>query len=133
MSKKSIVFFVAFLLLPFFLHAPDLVSMAESSEAAAPETLKMWVTAYSSSVDETDSTPFHTALGTEVRDGIVATNMLPFGTLIKIPELFDDKVFVVEDRMHPRKRWIVDVWMESKGKAKEFGAHFADVQIVRKP
>ena len=54
------------------------------------ETLTMWVTAYSSTPEETDDTPFITASNTRVRHGIVATNMLPFGTRIQFPEVFGD-------------------------------------------
>jgi 3D (Asp-Asp-Asp) domain-containing protein len=91
----------------------------------------LWVTAYSSSPDETDEDPFITATGKEVRDGIVATNILPFGTKIKIPSLFGDKIFVVEDRMHYRKTNVIDVWMESKEKALNFGAHYTEVLILK--
>src|SRR3990167_1248447 len=38
------------------------------------------ITAYSSTPEETDSTPFITASGTHVRDGVVAANFLPLGT-----------------------------------------------------
>ncbi|MBI2036999.1 MAG: hypothetical protein HYT14_01400, partial [Candidatus Liptonbacteria bacterium] len=53
------------------------------------------ITAYSSTPEETDSTPFITASGTHVRDGVVAANFLPFGTAVKIPELYGDRLFVV--------------------------------------
>ena len=80
---------------------------------ATPEIdpLFMKVTAYSSSPDETDNTPFITASGKTVRDGVVATNVLPFGTKIKIPSLFGDKIFTVEDRMHRRMKNVMDIWM----------------------
>ncbi len=68
----------------------------------APQAMAMRITAYSSTVDQTDSTPFITANGVHVHDGVVATNALPFGTQIKIPALFGDKVFTVEDRMARR-------------------------------
>ena len=96
----------------------------------ASRVVYMRVTAYSSSPDETDSTPFTTAMGTEVHDGIVATNILPFGTKIKIPSLFGDKIFTVEDRMNKRIKNTVDVWMTGKIKALRFGANYADVVII---
>ena len=65
-------------------------------------TRQVVVTFYSSTIDQTDSTPFITANGTYVRDGIVASNFLVFGTVVKFPELFGDKRFVVMDRMNPR-------------------------------
>jgi len=90
----------------------------------------LWVTAYSSSPDETDDDPFITATGKFVRDGFAATNILPFGTKIKIPSLFGDKIFTIEDRMHYRKTNVVDIWMESKEKALKFGAHYVEVIIL---
>ncbi|OGZ52853.1 MAG: hypothetical protein A3B25_01005 [Candidatus Ryanbacteria bacterium RIFCSPLOWO2_01_FULL_48_26] len=103
----------------------------EAEKAAiAAATTRVWLTAYSSSVDETDDTPFITASGKHVRDGIVATNFLPFGTKIKIPKVFGDKIFIVEDRMHPRKKGIVDIWMPSKKEALRFGSFKADIVVV---
>jgi len=90
----------------------------------------LWVTAYSSNPDETDDDPFITATGKFVRDGFAATNILPFGTKIKIPSLFGDKIFTIEDRMHYRKTNVVDIWMESKEKALKFGAHYVEVIIL---
>ena len=85
-------------------------------------TTEAILTAYSSSSDETDDTPFTTASGGSVRDGVVANNCLSYGTEIQIPELFGDKTFIVEDRKHSRYScsW-VDVWYPSKEEAKEFG------------
>jgi len=44
-----------------------------------------------------------------VRDGVIATNILPFGTKVRIPEIFGDKVFVVEDRMARKHADRVDI------------------------
>src|SRR3989344_4334376 len=60
------------------------------------------ITAYSSRPEETDSTPFIAASGKRVFDGMVAANWLPLGTKVRIPELYGNKIFVVEDRMHAR-------------------------------
>lgn len=90
----------------------------------------MHITAYSSSVDETDSTPNITASGIRVRDGIVASNAFPLGTKIKIPELYGDKVLTIEDRMHQRFTDRIDVWMPSKWGALHFGKKQAEVEIV---
>jgi len=98
----------------------------------ADQVAYMRITAYSSSPDETDSTPFTTAMGTEVHDGIVATNFLPFGTKIQIPALFGNKTFTVEDRMNRRIKNGMDIWMPSKAKALRFGANYADVVIIGK-
>ncbi|MBI4094813.1 MAG: 3D domain-containing protein [Candidatus Liptonbacteria bacterium] len=88
------------------------------------------VTAYSSTPEETDDTPFVTASGTAVRDGVIAANFLPFGTKVQIPRLFGQKLFVVEDRMHRRKENFVDIWMPAKSDALRFGIHEAELIIL---
>lgn len=85
---------------------------------------------YSSTPDQTDDTPFITAKGTYVRDGIVATNMLPFGTLIRIPSAFGDKVFVVEDRMNKRYQNHIDVWFPDRQSALEFGRKTVKIEVL---
>ena len=104
---------------------------------ASPETPKrvvskvlVVITAYSSTVWQTDDTPFITASGTQVRDGIVATNILPMGTMIKIPDLYGDRVFVVEDRMHPRKNYQVDIWFPDYLTALNFGAKYSYIEVL---
>jgi len=88
------------------------------------------VTAYSSSPYETDSSPYITASGDWVQDGIAAANFLSFGTKFKIPELFGDKIFVVQDRMHPRKRYQIDIWFPLRSEALEFGAHYTYIELI---
>ena len=97
---------------------------------AVPKTVRVMVTGYSSTPDQTDSSPFITASGTYVRDGIVAANFLPIGKAIKIPKLFGDKVFIVEDRMNRRYWYSVDIWFSSRDLAKTFGAKVVDIEIV---
>jgi len=108
------------------------VDNPESLPESTPEVikLKITVTGYSSSPDETDSDPHITASGKWVRDGIVATNLLPFGTKVRIPEEFGDKVFVVEDRMHSRFSNRIDVWFPSKNEARSFGKKNLEVEIL---
>lgn len=96
-------------------------------------SVEVWITAYSSTPEETDDTPFITASGSEVREGIVAANFLPFSAKIKIPEIFGDKIFIVEDRMHKRKTDFVDIWMPSKEKAKNFGIRRAKILVIEFP
>lgn len=94
--------------------------------------IKMIVTAYSSTPEQTDDTPFITASGKNVADGIVANNMLRFGTKIKIPELYGDKIFVVQDRMHQRKgKYHLDIWFPEYPEAKNFGAKIADIEVLK--
>jgi len=88
------------------------------------------VTAYSSEVEQTDSTPYITASGTYVRQGVVAANWLPIGTKVRIPDLFGDQVFVVEDRMHSRHTNRLDVWFPNRAEAVQFGLREANVEIL---
>ncbi len=92
--------------------------------------LTVLITGYSSTLDQTDDSPFITANGTYVRDGIIAANFLPFGTRIKIPEIFGDKIFVVEDRMNRRYWQNVDIWFPDRASAREFGLKKAKIQIL---
>ncbi len=87
--------------------------------------------AYNSVPGQTDSTPFITASGTTVRRGVVAANFLPIGTLITIPDLYGDEVFVVEDRMNSRYRNNVDIWMESVSEARAFGRKSVEIHIYQ--
>ena len=142
MEKQIITFLVVALLLVSPIsagyHTQDLpqeaqksvFKIAEAAEDHKQVTRSVWITAYSSTPEETDDTPFITASMTQVRDGIVAANFLDFGTEIRIPRLFGDKVFVVEDRMHRRKKNFVDIWMPSKMEALEFGIHHTDIVIL---
>ena len=100
------------------------VSPAPEPIQAPEQTVRTYtisVTAYSSTPDQTDDTPFTTANGQTVRDGIIATNFLPFHTRVRFPQLFGDKVFTVEDRMNKRYATRADIWMESREAAIKFG------------
>lgn len=88
------------------------------------------ITAYSSTVDQTDSTPFITASGTRVRDGVIAANFLPIGTMVKIPSVFGEKVFRVEDRMNKRYWMRADIWMPTREQALTFGLRTLPVEII---
>lgn len=92
------------------------------------------MTAYNSEVAQCDDSPCITANGFNVCEhGIedtVAANFLPFGTKIRIPELFGDRVFIVRDRMHNRFSDRVDVWMLEKTNAKNFGVQIATIEVI---
>lgn len=87
------------------------------------------VTAYSSTPDQTDDTPFIAATGKRVHDGMVAANFLRFGTRVRFPDNFGDKNFFVEDRMHERFSDRMDIWMETREEALKFGLRRIKVEI----
>lgn len=128
-SKENLVFSEAVIiqgnsLLPVSSH------LLTEDEPKTTKKIRVIVTAYSSSPWETDDTPYLTASGTTVRDGIVATNILPFGTKIKLSSLYGDKIFVVEDRMNSRKGYHVDIWHSSYLEAKQFGVKLTEMEII---
>lgn len=105
--------------------------LPQVAEYQVKRTLRITVTAYSSTKDQTDADPFITASGTFVRDGIIAHNFLPFGTRVRFPEVFGDKIFVVQDRMNPRKGYyIADIWMPTREAAKTWGAPVLTMEIL---
>lgn len=100
-------------------------------QPVARRTLWVTVTAYSSTVDQTDGDPFTTASGEKVRDGIIAWNNVPFGTKVRLPDKFGDKIFVVKDRLNPRaSRYHLDIWMPTREAAKQWGARVVKVEIL---
>ncbi|MGC9610717.1 MAG: hypothetical protein ABSE68_00630 [Minisyncoccia bacterium] len=129
MKRFILPIFCGILILqPILMGGP--LAVAADKPVPGSNTISVWVTAYSSSLNETDDTPFITATNKKVRDGFMAANFLPFGTRVRIPELFGDKIFIIEDRMSRRKTNFVDVWMPAKNDALEFGIHQAKIEIV---
>lgn len=133
---------------------PDWLTLVQPANAAAPQqyfstnqvdidahmqqyfvnkkprkSMKVTVSAYSSTKDQTDKTPYLTAYNTEVRDGIVAANFLPVGTVVRFPQRFGDKLFVVEDRMDERFGLQVDIWMSKYDDAKKFGIQYLEMEV----
>ncbi len=104
--------------------------LPQANERPAKYVIKVPVTAYSSTPDQTDDTPFITARGTMVRPGIVAANFLPFGAMIRMPSHFGNQVFVVEDRMNQRYDKRVDIWMESRQQAKQWGLRQVAIEVL---
>lgn len=93
-------------------------------------TMKIVVTAYNSEPGQTDDTPWITASGTTCRDGVVAANFLPIGAIVRFPDLYGDKEFVVEDRMNARYYYKIDIWMADHSDAIKFGAKYVKVEIL---
>lgn len=100
-------------------------------------------TAYSSEVAQTDDTPCIPANGYNLckhydEEGVrntIAINFLPFETKVRLPELFDDKVFVVRDRMNAKYNYDrigycrLDVWMPTREEAVQFGVRRVTMEI----
>ncbi len=108
----------------------DAGTSIEKAVYTVESKINVWITAYASVPEETDSTPFITASNKHVKDGFIAANFLPFGTKVKIPNLFGDKVFTVEDRMSRDKTNFVDIWMPTVSAAKDFGIHKASIVVL---
>ena len=131
--KKATIMLI---ILVLALNMPNLLmivggdSLMGVNQSAPPKTMNVILTAYSSTMDQTDDTPFTTASNTRVRDGIVAANFLAFGTKVKIPSLFGDKVFTVEDRMARKNDDKMDIWFPERHLAKNFGVKEAEVVIL---
>ena len=108
--------------------------IAVPQEMKVVKTYKMTVTAYSSTVDQTDSDPCSTANGFNLCDhnqeDVIAANFLKFGTKVRIPQYFGDRVFTVQDRMNARYFYRADVWFKTREAAKTFGAHYATVEVL---
>ena len=89
------------------------------------------ITAYSSTIDQCDDDPFIAASGKHVYDGMVAANFLPFGTKIKIPSLYGDKIFTVGDRMNAKYGYgRVDIWQDApRAELLKFGVKRLKMEI----
>ena len=107
-----------------------LVQAEEIAVDVISDTIKATITAYTSSVDETDDTPFITASGVRTRRGIIACpSKYKFGTQIVI----EGRQFICEDRMNPRY-WDenrFDVWVETKHEAFNWGVRELEVLVLR--
>ena len=107
--------------------------LPEAENASPRRTYKVPVTAYTSEVGQTDDSPCITASGLDVcernLENVVAANFLPIGTRVRIPELYGNHVFYVEDRMNERYHYKMDIWMKEKSAAKQFGVKYATVEV----
>ena len=107
------------------------IASLSNPEPEVAQKINVVVTAYSSTPWETWGDPFITAAGTGVREGVVANNLLPFGTKVRFPEIYGDKIFVVEDRMNSRIGYYhVDIWHPSYGEALNFGAKRTYIEVL---
>jgi len=104
-----------------------------SQNTPARDHFTIPLTAYTSDPAQTDDTPCITASGLDVcarnEENVVAANFLPIGTRVRIPELYGDRVFYVEDRMNARYHYKMDIWMKDLQDAKTFGVKYATIEV----
>lgn len=104
-----------------------------AGNASAHRSLRVPITAYTSDVAQTDETPCITSSGlnlcTRGTEDIIAANFLPIGTRVRIPDLYGDHVFYVQDRMNARYDRHLDIWMKDYDDAKQFGLKIAKIEV----
>ncbi len=105
--------------------------IAQNAEARHEFTIP--ITAYTSDPYQTDDTPCITASGLDVCErnieNVVAANFLPLGTRVRIPGLYGDRIFYVEDRMNKRYTYKMDIWMKDIDEARTFGLKYATIEV----
>lgn len=87
------------------------------------------VSAYTSSVDETDDTPNINAMGTRPGPGSIACpTRYAFGTKVMI----NGDEFSCDDRMNPRYAGgdYFDIWIETKAQAFQWGRRTVEVIVI---
>ena len=101
------------------------------SSLAEGSAVRVLVTAYSSTVDQTDGNPFITASGAIVGQGIMAANFLPLGSKVKL----DGKIYIIQDRMNERfnNKYVVDIWKPSRQEALAHGVRAQEMTVVFLP
>jgi 3D (Asp-Asp-Asp) domain-containing protein len=109
--------------------------LPQNNGLASKYTKNIVLTAYNSEAGQTDDSPCITANGFNVcnngKEDTVAVNGMKFGTRVRFPELFGNRVFVVRDRMNARySSNHVDIWMISKADAKKFGVKSATMEVL---
>lgn len=113
----------------------DGTEASSTAEYIVVSTSTHVMTAYNSEPGQTDNSPCITANGFNVcehgEEDTIAANFLKFGTKVRIPELFGDRVFVVRDRMNKRHADRVDVWMKDRSDALKFGVKTAKIEVLK--
>jgi len=90
------------------------------------KTITATLTAYTPEVAQTDSTPFLTANGSPVKEGLVACpRHISLGTWVEI----QGNKYLCADRMNARYKNNFDIFMWSKSKALAFGRKTLEVKI----
>lgn len=117
--------------LDWFGSKGSIAQLPKASPRLPRRVVTVVATAYSSTPDQTDDSPFIAASGKRVYDGLIAANWLPFGTRVKMPELFGDKIFTVDDRMNQRYGYSrIDIWFDApRDDLLEFGVKRVKMEI----
>jgi len=116
----------------------DSLSIINQQEYIVSDTMRfIRVSAYNSEVAQCDNDPWITASGLNLKEhweeDIIATNVLPFKTKLRIPDYYGDKIFTVEDRMNRRYKKSGDIWMKERTTAIIFGVKKdAKIEILAK-
>ena len=93
-------------------------------------TIPAYITFYTPRPEETDDTPYHTASGERVREGIIACpNWLNFGDKV----IIDGQSYACEDRMNERYRdgRYFDIFTFDLEEALAFGRQEQVVNIIK--
>lgn len=116
------------------------VQVAPVTRLELVRTVQVVASAYSSHVYQTDATPCITANGYDLCESYledqsidtVAANGLPFGTVVKFPQLFPHLTFTVRDRMNARYgARFVDIWLPTSSDATTFGRRILDMEVYK--
>ena len=103
-------------------------------KAQPTQSIEIPISAYNSMPSQTDGDPCIAASGYNLcyhnTENVIATNFLPLGAKVQIPELFGDTTFTVVDRMNSRYYHRADIWMKSYSDAIKFGVKTARVDIL---
>ncbi|MEI6835256.1 MAG: hypothetical protein WCK59_00255 [Candidatus Falkowbacteria bacterium] len=114
--------------------ATSTVATSTPAKSKVKSTSVHVITAYNSEIGQTDDSPCVTANGFNVcthgQEDTIAANFLKFGTKVKIPDLFGDRVFTVRDRMNQKHPSRVDIWMKDRPSAIKFGVKTAKIQVL---
>lgn len=107
--------------------------------------LRVKVTAYNSTVAQTDSTPFEAAWGHRVHNGMIAVSrdleeigltrgLFTFEMVKRDVWLFpileiEGREYIIKDRLNKRKRRQLDIWMEHEEDAIEWGVQYCTIKV----
>ena len=109
----------------------DSSSLTVRSSIIEGSKVRVLSVAYSSTVGQTDGSPFITASGRHVGLGTMAANFMPIGTQVRIGQ----QIYTVWDRMNSRynDKYIVDIWHPSRAAAIQYGARMVEMEVVALP